>query len=492
MLRQLLTLCALFACAAVASAGEAGHVVFVAGKADVAKRPAVLDAVVNEGDELSTGADGYIYMKTVDQGFLILRPNSRARVTTYKIDAKHPENTQVQLELLSGVARSSSGLSVKQARQNFRFNTPVAAIGVRGTDFIVHTNDTTSWVSVVSGGVVVSGFAGACGPEGTGPCEGGNSRELFAGRSDLSLQVERGQVVPQLLHITTMSPELNRPARPDEPAGKVVLPTPVQPSAVLAPPAAPGAAAGGSALALNDVSLDAARSTVPKVVPAPPVVVTPPPVVVTPPVEVPPVVVPPVVVPPVVPPVVVLPPDPVVPPIPVPVPDPVVERGPPEIIWGRWQAVAGVAPDPVVAAKLRDGTYNSGVIAGSYVVARVKDTKLVMPNEGTAAFAMTGSEATISKTGGETQFAQVKDAKLTVNFSDRTFATSLVVFNSLGQVNFNANGDVTSDGGLEGAILSANRIRGYLGGAKVDEAVYTFKGTGGLNLTAAGVVTWSR
>lgn len=197
---------------ASAAAGEAGKIVFVTGQAQLAARAAQLDAAVQEGDELATGTDGYIYVKTADNGFLILRPNSKARVIAYHADSAKPANTRVKFELLSGVARSISGTAVKQARQNFRFNTPVAAIGVRGTDFIVFTDQQTSRVAVVSGGVVVSGFAGSCGPEGGGPCEGNLSRELFAGQADALLQVQRGQKAPQLLRGQSVSPEGRRRA----------------------------------------------------------------------------------------------------------------------------------------------------------------------------------------------------------------------------------------------------------------------------------------
>ncbi|UMR31013.1 FecR family protein [Massilia sp. MB5] len=209
--------------ASLAAAAEAGRVVFVTGQAQLANRAAVLDAAVQEGDELSTGADGYVYIKTVDSGFLILRPNSKARIAAYQIDQAQPANTRVKLELEHGVARAISGQGVKQARQNFRFNTPVAAIGVRGTDFIVFTDQKTSRVAVVSGGVVVSGFDGACRAEGLGPCEGATSRELFAGQAGMLLQIERGQKTPQLLNNPSLSPDQNEKPRSDEPVGKVVV-----------------------------------------------------------------------------------------------------------------------------------------------------------------------------------------------------------------------------------------------------------------------------
>ncbi len=457
MLRPIILMCAMLAGAANVSAAEAGRVVFVTGKAQLAAKPAVLEAAVQEGDELSTGADGYIYMKTVDNGFLILRPNSKARVITYKVDNAKPANTQIKFELLSGVARSISGDSVKQARQNFRFNTPVAAIGVRGTDFIVHTNQQTSWVSVVSGGVVVSGFAGACGPEGSGPCEGSSSRELFADRANMTLQIQRGQNVPVLTSTPVIAPELNAPPRSDEPVGKVT-------TAVVPAP--------NATTTINNINLDPAKSAAAPVTtpgngnnpgnnPGNPSTPTVPPVVNIP--------------------------DPTPPTVPGTGPVPAAQ----EVLWGRWREVAGVAPDAAVSAKLRDGTYNQAVFVDGYMVARKNDSSFVLPTEGKASFTMQNYEANISKAGGPGMAAEIKNAKLDVDFVARSFDTSLTVLNSLGQVNFVSKGSVTLQGGLESSISSSSRVSGYLGGAKVNEAVYGFTGNQA-DLTAAGVVRWGR
>lgn len=470
MLRSLFISVMLATAAAQALAAEAGRVVFVAGSAQVANKPAKVDLAVQEGDELLTGADGYIYMKTVDDGFLILRPKSKARVAAYHIDNTNPANTRVKLELLSGVARSISGNSVKQARQNFRFNTPVAAIGVRGTDFIVHTNEEKSWVSVVSGGVVVAGFAGACGPEGSGPCEGSASRELYAGRSDLLLQVERGQNVPQLLQNSVIAPELKVPARSDEPMGKVSTSSINTPAAsiaatvpvVVAPP-----------VAIADVALDPAKNPVPVAggngSPSKPVETpAPPPVVVVDPT-------------PVTPPTV-----PVTPPV-----DPVVVKGPPEVLWGRWVNLIGQEATTEANAKLHSKDYTGNLVIGSYEIARVSNSAFVMPNEGKAAFTMVDSEAMLEKAGSPALAATVSNAKLNVDFATRSFTTSLTVANSLGQLDFSSRGDITANGGLQSTILTSSRVTGYLGGAKADEAVYLFKGSS-LDLTANGVVRWSR
>ena len=438
MLRTSVVLLALGLCSASALAAEAGKVVFVVGSAQVASRAAGVNTAVLEGDRLSTGADGYIYIKTIDDGLLILRPNSKARVITYRVDVNNPANTQVKFELQSGVARSISGGAVKQARQNFRFNTPVAAIGVRGTDFIVHTNEQSSWVSVVSGGVVVSGFAGACGPEGSGPCEGSASRELFAGRPDTLLQVQRGQEVPQFLPSSGLAPELNTPARGDEPTSKPVT----NPKS-------------GSA-SLSEINLDPTKSVLP--IPLPPVRtpdVTPAP--------------PPVV-------VVITPPE---------------VSAKPEILWGRWQSVANLASDNAVLAKIDAEARKNQVIVGPYVVARPDNSQFLLPTEGKASFVMAGGVATLAKADGIPKVAQLKDGHLDIDFVTRTFGTGVTVFNSLGKVNVKSTGDITLQGGIQSSLLSPGFIvRGMLGGANASEAVYTFKTTGTPDLEAAGIVRW--
>ena len=452
MLRLCVVAAALSLLSVSALAGQAGKVVFATGNAQVAAKPAAVDQAIQEGDELSTGSDGYIYMKTVDDGFLILRPNSKARVLAYKIDAANPANTQVKLELLSGVARSISGNGVKRARHNFRFNTPVAAIGVRGTDFIVYTNQQSSWVSVVSGGVVMSSFGGACGREGTGPCEGVTSRELFAGRADAMLQLQRGEQAPQLMQSGTVAPELNAPARNDEPVGKVLT----------------GAKSG--AAALTEVNLEAAKSipSIPSVpsVPSIPAPVDQPPPVVIPTPEVPA-------------------PSPVVP------ETPVVKN---EIMWGRWKAVAADMPvDAEMVAKIEAEGKKVQTRYGNYLIARPDNSAFVLPREGTASFALTGGEATLSKAGGEAMPARIENASLNIDFAAQSYSTGLSVINSLGKVDVSSKGDVTKNGVMQNSLLSQGVfLRGMLGGTNASEAVYTFKSNGDAQLTAAGITTWSR
>jgi hypothetical protein len=447
MLRKL-TLAAglVWSIAGTATAAEAGRVVFVTGQAQVGRHAAAQDAAVGEGDELSTGADGYIYVRTVDNGFLILRPNSTARVVAYSIDTHDPAKTQVKLELLQGVARAISGQGVKQARRNFRFNTPVAAIGVRGTDFTVYTDQQTTRVTVLSGGVVMSGFGANCSAAGTGPCEGRDARELFAGQAGLLLQVERGSKAPQLLQNPALSPDQAEKPRGDEPAAK-------QPA---------------SATPLVQVNLDPQRSEQSLINARPVTGQTPPPPPPSPTPE------PPVASPP----VVVTEPVPPIPPVP----------AAPEIFWGRWQTIAG---EPANPGRIGAADVESAAYSAPYAITRLKNSALVMPNEGTAAFKLMGGEAVMTK-GGDDRIADITSGQLSMDFSNRTFATSLVVKAGSDRADVIGSGIVTDKGLLYEDGKSSTLIRGYLGGPNAEQAGYIFKNSANPGVVVSGATLWGR
>jgi hypothetical protein len=210
-----------FCFASLAWAGDAARVVFVAGQALVSGQQVQVGNMVPEGARLQTGPDGYLYLETVDKGFFIMRPNTKAQIVVYQIDSQNMANSRVKLELESGVARHISGEAAKSARKNFRFNTPVAAIGLRGTDFTIYADQNTTRITVLSGGVVVGSLSGACVAEGFGPCEGASSRELFANqntntRITQTLLVERGKA-PVILQGTDQAPDVVAPPRNNEP-----------------------------------------------------------------------------------------------------------------------------------------------------------------------------------------------------------------------------------------------------------------------------------
>jgi len=433
---------------ALAQAGEAARIVFTAGDTHVGGKPAALGNTVQEGDEVATGADGYIYLKTVDNGFLILRPSSRARIVAYHVDQNNPANTRVKLELLNGVARSISGEAVKQARQNFRFNTPVAAIGVRGTDFTVYTDQETSRVAVISGGIVVSGFSSACGPEGSGPCEGKTSRELFANQAGLLLQVRKGMAAPQLLPLSGNSPDMAAPPRNDEPSGK----TSSAPSV-------------GSILAGADISLDPHKNAglIARITAAAPST----------------------------------------PQMPSPVVIAEVGGGQPvvqpqrQIIWGRWQAIA----DNAANLDINNAINNKAQLLALntyYAVLRSQGADWQMPATGNVGFALKQSDAIIvDESTRKISAARLENGKLNVDFATARFSTSFDLVSQQNQRStFQAQGDVLRDGKLLGdnqlKLPTNMAVQGVMGGANGGEAAYIFQGRIDNQRLGTGITYWAK
>ncbi|MGZ3182196.1 MAG: FecR family protein [Telluria sp.] len=453
MLQRLLTVLALLVLAQAVQAAEAGKLIFVTGAADVAGKPAVLNAAVQEGDQLATGADGFIYIRTVDNGLFILRPNTKARIAAYHVDTVNPANTRVKLELISGTARSRSGEAVKKARQNFRFNTPVAAIGVRGTDFTVTTDQNVSRVYVISGAIVMTGFDGACRADGTGPCEGQASRELSASQRGLLLQLQRGQAAPQLISAGALGPDQVAPPRADEPVAK--------------------GGADASIDAQKSASLEkAAAQLPPSTPPSPPPVVTPPPVVVDNP-----------------PPVVVTPPPP---------PPPALPERP--ILWGRWQAIMDQAPNVDFVGEKAKGA-ELVALKGNFVLFRETGdqySSYVAPKDGAVGFALASSEAYVYNSDPKigVSVAQIDNAKLNVDFGKSSFATSFNLTTGSEVFKMRADGQVGSDGRLYGngqfSYPTNMQVDGVLSNRNGGSAAYLFQGRLDEARLANGALGWTK
>jgi hypothetical protein len=153
---------------------EVGVVSFALGKAHIlsaGQRQEVSRGLkVFVGDRIHTEASGHVHLRFVDDALVSVRPNSSLDITRYDFNEELPENSAVKFELTEGVARSISGKAAKYARQRFRLNTPVAAIGVRGTDFVVSANSHTTRAQVNEGVIVMAPFSDQCSSETLGPC----------------------------------------------------------------------------------------------------------------------------------------------------------------------------------------------------------------------------------------------------------------------------------------------------------------------------------
>jgi len=99
-----------------------------------------------------------------------VRPDSRLEIVQYDYNADQPALSTIKLNLEEGITRSISGHGARAARDRFRLNTPIAAIGVRGTDFVVNATPRAVRALVNEGVIVMAPFSSECSADAFGPC----------------------------------------------------------------------------------------------------------------------------------------------------------------------------------------------------------------------------------------------------------------------------------------------------------------------------------
>lgn len=106
------------------------------------------------GDRIITNKDAIALIVFADEGRVSLRANSELVIHSYKIDPSGA-NTTMHLELVRGVMRQISGQGAKTQPDRYRLNTPIATIGVRGTDFLAKTSGDALETFIQEGTIVV-------------------------------------------------------------------------------------------------------------------------------------------------------------------------------------------------------------------------------------------------------------------------------------------------------------------------------------------------
>ena len=184
---------------AVQASSEVGYVSLVLGKAyiqsDERRERIFKGSAIRVGDFIYTGNNGHVHIRFVDEALVSVRPRSTLEVERYEFDRARPHKSAVKFSLSEGVARSISGEAAKSARQRFRLNTPVAAIGVRGTDFVVSANSISTRALVNEGSIVMAPFSRLCTSEALGPCSQ-NAVELASDAFQV-LEINGSSLLPQ-------------------------------------------------------------------------------------------------------------------------------------------------------------------------------------------------------------------------------------------------------------------------------------------------------
>jgi FecR-like protein len=334
---------------------------------------------------------GHVHFRFVDGGRLSIRPSSRLQVESYNHSSQEPALTAIKFRLDEGVVRSITGAWGEAARDRFRLNTPVAAIGVKGTDFVVRSDADKTSASVYTGAIVLSPLTAGC--EATlGPCQSGMEKLLSADMKGQMLELNRQQSSPQLVPLVDLLAQNRRlaPGSESARAEKTVVTDAsrqdiASDKAVVTEARSAGVVAAGST-------------------PPPPLVVAPPP-------------------------------------------------GPPEVtqlVWGRWDwtAPAGDTLSRTFQEAMQNGRFGT-VGNGAYGLYRVASdpNALLQTSDASANFRLAGGAAQFFMPERAPELARVDGGSLSVDFSRATFATQLNVSSqTIGANTLQADGTVTRNG----------------------------------------------
>jgi len=178
-----------------------GKVAVLIGDASVIRHaglsePLKKGSLLYVGDLIETGSAGHVHIKFIDEGVVSVRLNSRLRIEEYIYNEKIPKKSAIRFTLEKGVVRSISGKATKAAHDRYRLNTPVAALGVLGTDYTVKASENEILVAVYSGGVAVAPLGYNCLATSLGVCAG--ATRLTKDMGDLVLLYRSGEQQVQL------------------------------------------------------------------------------------------------------------------------------------------------------------------------------------------------------------------------------------------------------------------------------------------------------
>lgn len=402
--------------------------------------------VVREGDRIETEAGGHVHVRFVDGGRVSVRPSSRLQIENYSHSDQTPALSRIKFRLDEGAMRSITGAWGEAARDRFRLNTPVAAIGVKGTDFVVTADIDKTLATVYTGAIVLAPLSEACMVT-LGPCQSGFEKTLS--------EAMKGQMIA--LYKQDTSPQLE--AMVD---GLALNRTRIMTAA--AGPEKNLRAASSILETAPDKSLIAETSvaklpdTLPLAATPAPVVPTAPEVSATPPAQ----------------------------------PQP-----PLQVLQLAWAAYPWTTPaSGNVLLQSLDDLRASGrvgfVTDGAYALYREPSaTNTLLASDASAQFRLAGGSGQLIMAQGRViEPVQVVGGTLAVDFSRATFGTTLNVNSAtMGADSISANGLVRSDGVMLGQTGNAEIV----GGLSLDgkEAGYLFNKTVPVgNLT--GMTLWGR
>lgn len=404
-------LAALSAPTLVLGADVAGSVLLAVGHVAVVRdgvqHSLARGSSVEVGDTLLTLDGAHIHIRLRDGGLVAVRPNSAFSVEQFEYDSANPQAGRVRYTLKHGVARSVTGRVGEANKDAFRLNTPVAAIGVRGTDFVTAADATSTRVAVRSGAVIVAALGGECSVSALGACAK-SGLFLQAGSDTGIVEITAKDRIPRLRKdpLDDLMPDRKSPALPSEPlATQGVEKRDEVRGAIFASEAS------------NQLPVD-------------------------------------------------------------------------NVHWGRWAGNLQPASMPTSAELIQQGYPIQ--IANSRFALGVSSVGDVAHQSGNASFKIVASDAYVFTSEGVAP-ASIENAKLTVKFDARQFATDFTVLEAMGnRTDLHAAGSIVRGGYLISDPYQSNaQLYGVIA-ADVRQIGTLFSSSPSLNKELAGAIHWGR
>lgn len=389
---------------------------------------------VHAGDRIETAEGGHVHIRFVDGAMVSVRPTSRLVVEEYQYNAAQVAQSSVKFRLEKGVTRAISGAAAEGARERFRLNTPLVAIGVRGTDFVVRTAANQTVAAVNQGAIVMAPFGEGCVQQGFGPCGSASARLLSADMGNVLVEFRNNLAQPELRPFNGVRASEVMVAGTD--ARTVPDAGPVRDSKAVA--------RGGdevltSAL-VQDVVRKATDASFSLAAGSSPIVTEP--------------------------------------------------AQPAQLAWGRWGGAIDSTDFAMARTLAREGRAAT-VGDNEFILYRIEQGPATLPQGvGNVGFALDQAHAHFTSAAGQVQAAAVQNGALSIDFASRLFNTSLNLTSAAtGAVGLQANGSIRDDG------LFVSRTAGQVvsGATALDgkSAGYLFEkaAAGG---TLSGITLWSR
>jgi hypothetical protein len=392
---------------------------------------------VHAGDRIETAEGGHVHIRFVDGAMVSVRPTSRLVVEEYQYNAAQVAQSSVKFRLEKGVTRAISGAAAEGARERFRLNTPLVAIGVRGTDFVVRTAANQTVAAVNQGAIVMAPFGEGCAQQGFGPCGSASARLLSADMGNVLVEFRNNLAQPEL-----------RPFNGVRTSEVMLASADARPTAEASPARDSKAVARSgdevlTAALVQDVVRKATDASV--------------------------------VVNPVIPPEVIKPTAPAL---------------PAQLAWGRWGAAIDSTDFALARTLAREGRATT-VGDNDFILYRTEQGPATLPQGvGNVSFALDQAHAHFTSAAGLVQAAAVQNGSLSIDFTSRLFSTSLSLTSAAtGAVGLQASGGIRDDGLFVSrtagqAIAGATALDGKSAGYLFEKAA-----AGG---TLSGITLWSR